>query len=66
MKTAKKHIPIMEQLRAAVERSGLTQTEIARRAGMHAQDVNRALRDGANPTAVTIDKIMRACAGERE
>lgn len=53
--------PTLAMLHEAVERSGLTQVEIARRAKMHAQDVHRALRNSANPTARTIDAIILAC-----
>ncbi|MBL0920731.1 MAG: helix-turn-helix transcriptional regulator [Phycisphaerales bacterium] len=51
---------IADQLRAAVRASGLTQAEIADRAGMHRPDVARFMSGARDPRASTIDRIARA------
>jgi uncharacterized protein len=47
-------------LRAARQRAGLTQAELAGRAGLSQAEVARLERAGSNPTAATLERILRA------
>lgn len=52
-------------LRRDREAAGLTQTEVARRAGMRAETLSRLERGRGNPTVGTIARIVRAIRSER-
>lgn len=55
---AKVAVPIL--LRKAREAAGLTQGGLADRLGVTYQAVQKWERSGANPTVVTIDRVLRA------
>ena len=52
-------------LRRDREAAGLTQAEVARRAGMRAETLSRLERGRGNPTVRTIARIVRAIRSER-
>jgi transcriptional regulator with XRE-family HTH domain len=47
-------------LRSARHRAGLTQVELARRADLSQAEVARLERAGSNPTAATLERLVRA------
>jgi transcriptional regulator with XRE-family HTH domain len=47
-------------LRTARHRAGLTQAELAGRAGLSQAEVARLERAGSNPTAATLERLVRA------
>ena len=47
-------------LRTARRRAGLTQAQLGERAGLSQTDVARLERAGANPTAATLERLLRA------
>jgi uncharacterized protein len=47
-------------LRAARRRANLTQTQLAERAGLSQAEVARLERAGSNPTAATLERVLRA------
>jgi uncharacterized protein len=47
-------------LRAARRRADLTQAQLAARAGVSQAEVARLERAGSNPTAATLDRLLRA------
>jgi transcriptional regulator with XRE-family HTH domain len=47
-------------LRTARRRASLTQTQLAERAGLSQAEVARLERAGSNPTAVTLERLLRA------
>ena len=51
-------------LRTARRRAGLTQAQLGDRAGLSQAEVARLERAGANPTAATLERLLRA-AGHR-
>lgn len=53
-------------VRAARLRAGLTQAELARRAGVTQPVVSRAETIGANPRYTTLDRLVRAAGARLE
>lgn len=53
-------------LREARLRAGLTQTELATRAGVTQPVVSRAEAAGANPRIATLDRLLRAAGARLE
>jgi uncharacterized protein len=47
-------------LRSARRRAGLTQAQLGERAGLSQAEVARLERAGSNPTAVTLERLLRA------
>jgi transcriptional regulator with XRE-family HTH domain len=47
-------------LRTARRRADLTQTQVAERAGLSQAEVARLERAGSNPTAATLERLLRA------
>jgi uncharacterized protein len=47
-------------LRTARRRAGLTQAQLGERAGLSQAEVARLERAGANPTAATLERLLRA------
>jgi transcriptional regulator with XRE-family HTH domain len=47
-------------LRAARRRADLTQAQLAERAGLSQAEVARLERAGSNPTAATLERLLRA------
>jgi len=47
-------------LRSARRRAGLTQAQLGERAGLSQADVARLERAGSNPTAGTLERLLRA------
>jgi transcriptional regulator with XRE-family HTH domain len=47
-------------LRTARHRAGLTQVQLAQRAGLSQGEVARLERAGSNPTAATLERLVRA------
>ncbi len=53
-------------LRKTRERAGLTQAELAARAGVTQPVVSRAEATGANPRIATLDRLLRAAGARLE
>lgn len=53
-------------MRAARERAGLTQTELARRAGTSQPNLNRIERGVSEPTLALLRRLIRACGSVLE
>jgi uncharacterized protein len=53
-------VPASTLLRTARHRAGLTQVELADRAGLSQAEVARLERAGSNPTAVTLERLVHA------
>ncbi|MHB8463659.1 MAG: helix-turn-helix domain-containing protein, partial [Acidimicrobiales bacterium] len=54
-----------QRIRALRCRAGLTQDELARRAGTSQPAINRYERGRAVPSAATLERIARACGDRR-
>ncbi len=59
-RASKPHAPIAAQLRSAAQRSGLTQEEIARRAGLSQAWVFALLRGRGNPSVAALSALAQA------
>jgi transcriptional regulator with XRE-family HTH domain len=53
-------------LRKTRERAGLTQAELAERAGVTQPVISRAEAPGANPRLATLDRLLRAAGARLE
>lgn len=53
-------------LRETRERAGLTQAELAERAGVTQPVISRAEASGANPRIATLDRLLRAAGARLE
>jgi transcriptional regulator with XRE-family HTH domain len=53
-------------LNMARRRAGLTQRELARRAGIPQPSISRIERDQVSPTVDTLERLLRACDQELE
>ncbi len=53
-------------LRKTRERAGLTQVELAERAGVTQPVISRAEASGANPQIATLDRLLRAAGARLE
>ena len=55
-------VSIARGLRRLRRRAGLTQAEVARRAGIRAETLSRLENGRGNPTVATVSKVVRAIA----
>jgi transcriptional regulator with XRE-family HTH domain len=53
-----------ETIHALIKAKGLTQAEVARRAGIHESQLSRLLSDRGNPTLRTLARIAHALGKE--
>lgn len=54
------NIILYDRFTDALEKSGMTRTELAEKVGVKPSEVTRFFKDGSNPTLATVEKFARA------